>query len=140
MMPLVVTALIEAAPDMRVEVMSPVFRKIHLGDTRALHHFTAGDGGDEFHDHPQTFTSEVLAGGYAEDVVVSLDPFTVMELRRLPGTSHHVPATQIHRITRLLEAECWTLVSAAPVERETRFYRHRDGQVQSRHWNEGWPS
>jgi hypothetical protein len=140
MMPLVVTALIEAAPDMRVEVMSPVFRKIHLGDGRALHHFAAGDEGDEFHDHPWSFTSEVLVGGYAEDVVVRLSPFTVMEQRRLPGTAHQVDASHIHRITRLLEPECWTLVTAGPVEREVRFYRHRDGGVQARLWNEGWPS
>jgi len=140
MMPLVVTALIEAAPSIRIEVMSPAFRKIHLGDGCALHHFTAGDEGDEFHDHPWCFASTVLHGGYTEDVVVSLDPFTVMEKRRLPDTMHLVNADHIHRITRLLAENCWTLVAAGPPAREVRFYRHRDGSVQSRRWDEAWAS
>jgi hypothetical protein len=139
MMPLVVTALIEAAPSIRIEVMSPAFRKIHLGDGRALHHFTAGDEGDEFHDHPWSFTSEVLVGGYLEDVVLELDPFTVMQHRRDAGRMYWVRSRHIHRITRLLDDDCWTLVTAGPVERDVRFYRHRDGQVQSRRWNEAWP-
>jgi hypothetical protein len=140
MMPPVVTALIEAAPSIRVEVMSPAFRKIHLGDGRALHHFTAGDEGDEFHDHPWSFTSEVLVGGYAEDVVVRMNPFTVVEQRRLPGMTHDVTAAHVHRITRLLGPECWTLVTAGPVVSDVYFYRHREGGVQCRRWNEAWPS
>ena len=138
MMPLVVTALIEAAPSIRIEVMSSAFRKIHLGDGRALHHFTQGDDGDEYHSHPWPFKSEVLFGGYAEDIVVSLDPFTVLEQRRLPGTTHQVEAGHIHRITRLLDEDCWTLVTAGPVVQYVRFYRLRDRGVQSRLWNEGW--
>ena len=138
MMPPVITALLSAAPAIRIEVMSSAFRKIHLGDGRALHHFTAGDDGDEFHDHQWSFTSEVLVGGYVEDIVVSLDPFTVMEQRRTPGASHHVEAGVVHRITRLLEPECWTMVTAGPVKREVRFYRHRNGSVQSRLWNQGF--
>ncbi|MET3826550.1 hypothetical protein ABIC16_002243 [Sphingomonas sp. PvP055] len=139
MMPLVVTALIEAASSIRIEVMSPAFRTIHLGDGRALHHFTEGDNGDEYHSHPWSFTSEVLHGGYAEDIVLTLDPFSVLEQRRVPGTTHQVETSHIHRITRLLGEDCWTLVTAGPVERETRFYRHRDGHVQSRRWDEAWP-
>lgn len=139
MMPLVVTARIEAAPSIRIEVMSPAFRKIHLGDGRALHHFTAGDEGDEFHDHPWSFTSEVLAGRYAEDIVFRMDPFTVTEQRHLPGSAHHVEAGVAHRIMRLLAEECWTLATAGPVVRDVFFYRHRDGGVQLRRWNEAWP-
>ncbi|WP_010218917.1 hypothetical protein [Sphingomonas sp. PAMC 26621] len=138
MMPLVVTALIKAAPSIRIEVMSPALRKIHLGDDRALHHFTRGDDGEEYHSHPWSFTSEVLHGGYAEDIVVSLYPFTVLEKRRLPGTTHQVEANHIHRITRLLGEDCWTLVIAGPAEREVQFYRHREGGVQSRRWDEAW--
>jgi hypothetical protein len=137
-MPPAVIALLSAAPDIRNEVMSPFFRKIHLGDGRALHHFTAADEGDEFHDHPWSFTSEVLAGGYVEVVI---DPANGGGwFKRRPGTTHTVPATHIHRITRLLAPDCWTLVTAGPVERDVRFYRLRDGQVQSRLWNEGWPA
>ena len=139
MMPLVITALIEAAPSIRIKVMSPAFYKIYLGDGRALHHFTAGDEGDEYHDHPWNFTTELLHGGYAEDVVVSLDPFTVLEQRRLPSIWYSVDAGHIHRITRLLADDCWTLVTAGPVEREVRFYRHRKDGVQSRRWDEAWP-
>lgn len=135
-----VIALLSAAPDIRTEVMSPFFRKIHLGDGRALHHFTAADEGDEWHDHPWSFTSEILAGGYAEDIVIKLDPFTVLQRIIIPGTTNLVPADRIHRITRLLADDCWTLVTAGPVERDVRFYRLQDGQVQSRLWNEGWPA
>jgi hypothetical protein len=138
-MPPSVIALLAAAPAPRIEVMNPFFSKIHLGDGRAIHHFSAADEGEDFHDHPWSFTSEILAGGYAEDVVISLTRFTVMEQRRLPGTTHHVEASHMHRITRLLDGHCWTLVTAGPVERQVRFYRHRDGQVQSRRWDEAWP-
>jgi len=138
-MPPSVIALLASAPAPRIEVMNAFFTKIHLGDGRAVHHFTAADEGEEFHDHPWSFTSEVLAGGYAEDIVVSLNRFTVIEQRRLPGTTHQVEASHMHRITRLLDGDCWTLVTAGPVERQVRFYRHRDGQVQSRRWDEAWP-
>lgn len=138
-MPPSVIALLSATPAPRIEVMNAFFTKIHLGDGRAIHHFTAADEGDEWHDHPWSFTSEVLAGGYAEDIVVDLDPFTVMERRRTPGSAQHVPADHIHRITRLLDGHCWTLVTAGRVEREVSFYRAREGMVQSRRWDEAWP-
>jgi hypothetical protein len=138
-MPPAVIALLSAAPDIRTEVMSPFFRKIHLGDGRALHHFTAADEGDEWHDHPWSFTSKVLAGGYVEQIVYP-DSACAHWMRRLPGSTHTVSATHIHRITRLLADDCWTLVTAGPVERDVRFYRFRDGQLQSRLWNEGWPA
>lgn len=139
MMPPSVIALLSAAPDIRTEVMSPFFRKIHLGDGRALHHFTAADEGDEWHDHPWGFTSEVLHGGY-EEQIIRPDMFWAVDINRLPGITHTVPAVRIHRITRLLADDCWTLVTAGPVERDVCFYRHRDGQLQSRLWNEGWPA
>lgn len=139
-MPPSVIALLSAAPAPRIEVMNAFFTKIHLGDGRAVHHFTAADEGDEFHDHPWNFTTEILHGGYAEDVVIDTDRFTVIERRRTPNTMHHVESWHIHRITSLFADDCWTLVTAGPIERDVRFYRFRDGQLQSRLWNEGWPA
>lgn len=127
--------------ELRHEHMNDAFEKWHiigLPFAAALHHFSAGDEGDEYHDHPFGFSSHVLHGGYAEDIVVSLNPFTVLEQRRLPNTTHQVEAGHIHRITRLLSEDCWTLVTAGTAERDVRFYRHRDGQVQSRRWDEAW--
>ena len=120
----------------RVERMSPAFTKYHLDDGRALHLFRRGEPHADPHDHPWSFETEILAGGYVEEVFrVSPDGGWRSELvERSPGTLHQVPAEHIHRIIELPQRECWTVVRAGPNVRGTRFWRFGD-DVRSRAWN-----
>jgi hypothetical protein len=126
-----------------VERMNDAFTKYHLnreGEAPwpfrpVLHHFTQPDYGDP-HDHPWSFTSFVMSGGYVEEVFSITNGVWRSEIvHRLPGTSHHVLATHIHRIIDLPEGECWTMVLGGPHERETRFWRFGE-HIESRAWHE----
>lgn len=120
-----------------VERMSRAFTKYHLDDGRVLHRFRAEEPHANPHDHPWSFDTEILDGGYVDEV------FRFDEgggwhselVHRIPGESYRVDATHIHRIVELPTGECWTIVRAGPHERETRFWRFGDG-IQSRAWNE----
>lgn len=120
-----------------VERMSPAFTKYHLDDGRALHRFRLEEPDADPHDHPWSFRTEILDGGYGEEVFFIADDGSWHSelVQRDAGTSHHVAAEHIHRIVALPQRECWTLVSAAPQHRETRFWRFGE-QVWSRLWNE----
>ena len=120
----------------RVERMSPAFVKYHLADGRALHRFTRPEPHAYPHDHPWPFQTEILAGGYVEEVFTfRADGGWHSELvTRLPGTVHQIAATHIHRIVHLPTPECWTLVQAGRQERVTQFWRFGD-PVQRRAWN-----
>lgn len=119
-----------------VERLSPAFVKYHLDDGRALHRFTRPEPFAAPHDHPWSFETRIVAGGYVDEV------FTVRPdggwdsrlVERLPGTVHQVAATHIHRIVALPAGDCWTLVRAGPHERTTLFWRFGEG-VQRRAWN-----
>ena len=120
----------------RVERMSPAFVKYHLDDGRALHRFTRPEPFAHPHDHPWSFRTEILAGGYVEEVFI-LRPdgsWHSEHVHRRPGEAHAVHAAHIHRIVDLPAGEAWTLVSAGPHERTTLFWRfgHR---VEKRAWN-----
>lgn len=121
----------------RTERMSPAFTKYHLSDGRALHRFRMGEPHADPHDHPWGFETEIIDGGYVEEVFhVFPDGGWRSELvTRAPGTVHEVAATHIHRIVELSARECWTVVRAGPGERETRFWRFGD-QILSRAWHE----
>jgi hypothetical protein len=121
----------------RVERMSRAFTKYYLSDGRALHRFRMGEPRADPHDHPWSFETEILDGGYVEEVFhVEADGSWRSELiHRQPGTVHRVDAEHIHRIVELPQHECWTVVRAGPNERETRFWRFGDG-VRSRAWHE----
>jgi hypothetical protein len=119
-----------------IEVMGPHFTKYHRPGGTVLHHFTADDGG-AIHDHPWSFHTTILKGGYVEHIYT--DDGTYTEHHRHEGETRHVPAATIHTITRLLGDECWTLVTPGPWEQHTRFYRVVDGGLESRQWDEGWP-
>lgn len=84
------------------------------------------------HDHPWTFVTLVLAGGYVEhitrergDVRRGESPIgpgirsgtIVVERKNPSGTIRRNPAEHTHRIDRLPTAECWTLVLRFPKRR-----------------------
>lgn len=93
------------------------------GDVWAmLHHLTAPDAGPP-HDHPVTFESHILAGGYRETVYRPGHPTHPFEnVDRRPGSCHNINADTIHRITDLPAGDCWSLCFASPVVREWRHY------------------
>ena len=118
-----------------VERMSRAFTKFHLSDGRALHRFSAAESHMDPHCHPWSFTSDVLAGGYVEEVFnFDASGWRSALINRAPGTTHHVPAAHIHRIVELPMGVCWTLVKAGPAEREVRFWRFSD-RIVSRAWH-----
>ena len=121
----------------RVERMSRAFTKYHLDDGRALHRFRAEEPDADPHDHPWSFRTEILAGGYVEEVFrIAPDGGWHSEcVRRDPGTVHDVAADHIHRIVALPRRECWTLIAWGPHERETRFWRF-GAPILSRAWHE----
>jgi hypothetical protein len=116
--------------------MSRAFTKYHLDDGRALHRFRIGEPHADPHDHPWSFETEILAGGYVEEVfnVLAGGGWRSELVFRGPGTVHQVPADHIHRIVELPQGECWTVVRAGPNVRGTRFWRFGD-DVRSRAWN-----
>lgn len=74
-----------------------------------LHHIVRSDIDRELHDHPFTFVSIILAGGYTE--------------HRVDGSTTHYPpgsvlfrrAETLHRLT--LDRPAWTLVIRGPLRR-----------------------
>lgn len=128
----------------RTETMNAEFSKLHLevGTQRlTLHHFTGPDVGD-FHDHPFPFTTSILSGGYIEEVMVRvMGQWSCVRVRREPGTTHRVEATDIHRIVELPAGECVTSViwhSEGLERRPVRFWRMRQGVMQSRRFDQPW--
>jgi hypothetical protein len=142
-------------PRVKVEVMGDHFRKLHLqpgaGKHVTLHHFTGPDEGDP-HDHPYSFTTLVLSGGYVEEVWTPKygdgyrgGPSWHKALHfRAPGESHTVRSTDVHRIVSLPAGECVTAVvwhDRAEERREVRYWRPWAFPVVSRqhdesHWRE----
>ena len=119
-----------------VERMSPAFTKYHLDDGRALHRFRREDPQADPHDHPWSFETEILEGGYVEEVfTVESGTWRSALVHRPPFTSHRIAADHIHRIVELPTGECWTLVQAGQHEREIRFWRFGD-TILSRAWHE----
>ncbi len=65
-------AAIARVPDgtriVSVERMSRAFTKYHLDDGRALHRFKMEEPNATPHDHPWSFDTKILDGGYVEEV------------------------------------------------------------------------
>ena len=119
-----------------VERMSPAFIKYHLDDGRSLHRFVRSEPHANPHDHPWSFDTTILSGGYVEEVF-TFDPdggWRSALVERRPGSHHWIDARHIHRIVALPLGESWTLVRAGPHERETLFWRFGD-TVRHRAWN-----
>jgi hypothetical protein len=77
------------------------------------------------HDHPFSFVSLILWGGYTEEVYArdSAAPggWRCRLVRRRPGTGYRAPADYVHRIVRLHGRRCYTLMLKGP---EVRGWRH----------------
>ena len=92
----------------RIERMSRAFTKYHLDDGRALHRFRMSEPHADPHDHPWSFETEILAGGYVEEVfnVLPGGGWRSELVHRCPGTIHQIPAEHVHRIVELPQNEC----------------------------------
>jgi hypothetical protein len=121
----------------RVERMNKTFTKYHLGGGRVLHHFTAAT--DElFHDHPWSFRTTILSGGYVEVVAKLTDDgkLALTTVKRLPGTTHEVQAGTIHKLCGLLKGDCWTIIEPGRHERKSGFYKADEAGVWHRFWDQ----
>lgn len=127
------------APVIQIEVMGSHMTKHHLANGQVIHHFTRADTGHP-HDHPWPFDSLILAGGYEEnEYTLHADgSYAVACYHRLPGQSHRVMANTVHCITRLLQNECWTLVSPGRKVKEPGFFKFKHGRIYRRDWNGRW--
>lgn len=74
-----------------------MLHKMHRPDDHSCHH-----------DHPWSFWTFVLYGGYVEQV--TQPDGTVNARRNRPGMLLFRPAEHAHRIHRLPRGHCWTLV------------------------------
>ncbi|MGH8073691.1 MAG: hypothetical protein ACREO4_06415 [Lysobacter sp.] len=100
-----------------------------------VHHIRSSDIGRHFHDHPWTFVSLVLFGGYHEDKPYDAESgFTVSRLRNCPSGVVYTRETYIagefllrrasdwHRLRlpdQLVDAGTWTLVLTLPKRPES---------------------
>lgn len=123
--------------DIREEEMGPHMMKFHVGGMpfpAVFHRFTAPDLGDP-HDHPWSFRSIILHGGYVEEVF-ALDG-TSERIHRRVGDSFVVPAEHIHRLIDLPAGECWTFIMPLPSPARTSgMYQFRDGVAYFKYWHE----
>lgn len=89
-----------------------------------FHRFDAPDPGLDLHDHPWTFTSVVLRGGYVEEVADTrhVRKWGGERRYRLPGSAHTMRLDQCHTISELLRIPTYTLVLCGPRRRVWGFY------------------
>jgi hypothetical protein len=92
-------------------------RRWRLGPKRwpglRLHHIVRGDSDRELHDHPFSFVSIILRGGYIEH---TLDGRSV---RYGPGSVVFRSAEALHRLE--LGKPAWTFVLRGPIRRDWGF-------------------
>jgi hypothetical protein len=121
------------------ETLRPGFEKYHIKELpfdAVIHKISAPDHG-MIHDHPFSFTSHILKGGYYERVY-HVNGYTWWSeiVYRSEGTSHRVEATCIHEILSLPHGECWTLIIPSAKERESGFWQFREDGIYFREWHE----
>ena len=91
-----------------------------------LHKFLRDDDDRALHDHPWSFISIMLRGGYEEFTPVSMDEFGWTEIRQAPSIAYR-PATHQHRVVLFKDnagcpVPCWTIVITGPKCREWGFW------------------
>lgn len=87
------------------------------------------------HDHPWWFLTLVLAGGYEEEVEWG-DGWSRTLVRNRPGRVRYRPAVHRHRISRLPQGECWTLVIRGPRVRSWGFWAGSPGARMWVYWRD----
>lgn len=97
-----------------------------------LHHILRSDEDRDLHDHPWSFLSLILWGGYWEhrafieshnckyDIRLAGKPVTIRRWHG-PGSVLWRPAPSPHRLELLLGRSAWTLVFTGPKKREWGF-------------------
>lgn len=93
-----------------------------------LHRMSAPDARPTLHDHPFSFVSIVLRGGYVED---RLDPMTFTVSGHVVRRVNVVRKHDAHTITRLLRNPTWTLLLVGKHHRTWGFWE--PGEARS--WN-----
>lgn len=89
-----------------------------------LHHMTAPDPGYDLHNHPWSFLSLVLKGGYSEDYS---ENHSVRLQRWKPWSIHFFPRRGRHRVVSLRDGKSsWSIIIHGPNTREWGFFV--DGQ------------
>lgn len=108
-----------------------------------LHHIVTKDWDDHLHDHPFSFWSFVLTGGYLELRPVIRNPCFIKDddgkileecrvTQRYAGALDYRHACDRHKIVRV-EPNTWTLVFAGPLRQWWGFYTPK-GKVHHRHY------
>jgi len=118
------------------ETLSPAFNKLHIEGlpfNASFNHFTEPDTGDP-HDHPFNFVTHIIKGSYIERIYDTRGNFYT--ITRTLGSFHYVSADTIHKIIKIPEGECYTLMIPELKIREPRFWRFENGKAYSRQWNE----
>lgn len=89
-----------------------------------LHELHKSDAGRQLHDHPYSFVSIILKGGYRELVPIHQVPgFRVNMLRHWKRWSvHYMPAEHRHRIDSLDKKPTWSLLLVGRRKRVWGFY------------------
>lgn len=101
-----------------------------------LHKMSAPDPGKDLHDHPWSWVSIVLWGGYTEERAPTREAPVMAEIAaRWPDTSgpgaeghrswlsvRSLRLDECHRITALDRRTCWTLLVHGPRQRSWGFY------------------
>ena len=122
----------------RAERMSPAFIKYHLNDGSALHRFVRPEPYADPHDHPWSFETEILDGGYVDEVFhLNSDGSWHSEHRhRVPGETYRVDANHIHRIVDLPAGECTTIILPGSHQQTSGFYQFREDGAYHRYWDQ----
>ena len=117
----------------REEELAEHFKKYHvLGPwpfDLVVHEFLGPDLGPP-HDHPWGFQSLIVEGGYVEETY-TVDGGRGPDREHRKGETFIVEATHIHRVVRLLDDKCWTIILPF-IEDEPRrfgFWHFQNGGV-----------
>jgi hypothetical protein len=88
-----------------------------------LHHFLRGDEDRDLHDHPFSFATLILRGGYVEQTPAAADaPYGAYRYTtRRPGELLLRPARWAHRVD-LRGQDAWTLIAMTKKKREWGFF------------------
>ena len=101
-----------------------------------LHHFLSSDPGD-LHDHPFSYFTIILKGGYWEWVPVYDSQNSIVgeeKIWRQPGHFRISKAHSFHRIEVDPAVSCWTIFITGPQIREWGFLTHKNWNSSTFNW------